>query len=99
MSNIVTKAEELVFQMDNSQLNEVIDAIKLKRQHIARQATKSILVGDIVSFTGRRGVTVSGKVQKVNTKTVMVMDSKTHTRWKVSATLVQKLGIGEEVAA
>jgi len=27
------------------------------------------------------------------------MDSKTHTRWKVSATLVQKLGIGEEVAA
>ena len=99
MNNIVTKAEELVFQMDNSQLNDVIEAIKLKRQHLSRQATRDIMVGDIVGFEGRRGNQVSGKVVKVNQKTLVVLDSKTQPRWKVSGTLVQKLGIGEEVAA
>jgi len=96
MNNLVTKASELVYQMDNGQLNEVIEAIKLKRQHLSRQATRTILVGDIVEFNGRRGQKVSGKVVKVNQKTLVVLDSKTQTRWKVSGTLVTKLGIGQE---
>jgi len=96
MNNLVTKASELIYQMDNGQLNEVIEAIKLKRQHLSRQATRTIMVGDIVGFEGRRGHQVSGKVVKVNQKTLVVLDSKTQVRWKVSGTLVQKLGIGEE---
>ena len=55
------------------------------------------MIGDIVGFEGRRGQQVSGKVVKVNQKTLVVLDSKTQVRWKVSGTLVQKLGIGEEV--
>jgi len=96
MNNLVTKASELIYQMDNGQLNEVIESIKLKRQHLSRQATRTILVGDIVEFNGRRGQKVSGKVVKVNQKTLVVLDSKTQTRWKVSGTLVTKLGIGQE---
>jgi len=96
MNNLVTKASELIYQMDNGQLNEVIESIKLKRQHLSRQATRTILVGDIVEFDGRRGQKVSGKVVKVNQKTLVVLDSKTQTRWKVSGTLVTKLGIGQE---
>ena len=48
MNNLVTKASELIYQMDNGQLNEVIEAVKLKRQHLSRQATRNIMVGDIV---------------------------------------------------
>ena len=96
MCNLVTKAVEQIYKMDNDQLNEVIDAIKLKRQYLAREATRSILKGDNVSFQGRRGQRVSGKVEKVNPKTIIVLDSKTNVRWKVSATMVTKLGIGEE---
>ena len=98
MNNLVTKASELIYQMDNGQLNDVIEAVKLKRQHLSRQATRNIMVGDIVSFEGRRGQQVSGKVTKVNQKTLQVTDSKTQVRWKVSGTLGTQLGLGEEVA-
>jgi len=94
MNNLVTKATELVYQMDNDQLNQVIEAIKLKRTHLARQITRSVMVGDIVSFEGRGGKTVTGKVLKVNPKTLLVQDSQTMTRWKVTASLVTPLSIG-----
>ena len=94
MTNLVTKASELIYQMDNDQINQVVEAIKLKRTHLARQMTRSILIGDIVSFEGRGGRTVSGKVLKVNPKTLLVEDSNSRIRWKVSASLVSKLGIG-----
>ena len=37
MSNNVTKAVEAIYKMDNDELNQVIEAIKLKRQYLARQ--------------------------------------------------------------
>jgi putative ribosome biogenesis GTPase RsgA len=94
MSNRVTKTVELIYQMDNDELNQVVEAIKLKRTHLARQITRSVMVGDIVSFEGRGGKTVTGKVMKVNPKTLLVQDSQTMTRWKVTASLVTPLSIG-----
>jgi len=94
MTNIVTKSVELIYQMDNNQLNEVVEAIKLKRTHIAKQAVKSFLVGDIVQFTKKNGVSVSGQVRKVNKKYIIVNESATGTQWRVPATMLTKLGIG-----
>jgi len=94
MTNLVTKSVELIYQMDSNQLNEVVEAIKLKRTHLAKQVARSIVIGDIVSFNGRRGQTVTGKVTKVNQKTVVVRDSNTQTQWKVTASMLTKLGIG-----
>ena len=94
MTNIVTKSVELIYQMDSDQLNQVIEAVKLKRTHLAKQVARSIVIGDIVSFNGRRGQTVTGKVTKVNQKTVVVRDSTTQTQWKVTASMLTKLGIG-----
>lgn len=94
MTNLVTKTVENIYKMDSNQLNQVVEAIKLKRTHLAKQTARSILVGDIVSFEGRRGQMVQGKVTKVNQKTIVVRDSSTQTQWKVTASLVTKLGIG-----
>ena len=94
MTNLVTKTVENIYQMDNDQLNQIVDAIKLKRTHLAKQTARSILVGDIVSFEGRRGATVQGRVTKVNQKTIVVLDTQTQTKWKVTASMVTKLGIG-----
>ena len=94
MTNLVTKSVELIYQMDSNQLNEVVEAIKLKRTHLAKQVARSIVIGDIVSFSGRRGQTVTGKVTKVNQKTVVVRDSATQTQWKVTASMLTKLGMG-----
>lgn len=94
MNNLVTKATTLIYQMDSNQLNQVVEAIKLKRTHLAKQTARSILVGDIVSFQGRRGQMVQGKVTKVNQKTVVVRDSATQVQWKVTASLVTPVKVG-----
>ena len=68
MNNLVTKASELIYQMDNNQLNQIIEAIKLKRTHLTKQAARSMMVGDIVGFTGKYGTQVSGKFKKIAQK-------------------------------
>ena len=95
MANLVTKASEIIYQMDQEQLNQVIDAIKLKRNHLAKQATRSMMVGDIVGFTGKRGNQVSGKVTKIAKKYVTV-DCGINGNWRVPGNHLTKLGIGEE---
>ncbi len=72
MTNLVTKASELVYQMDNDQLNQLVESIKLKRTHLSRQAVRSFAVGNEVSFTSRDGRTYTGTVRKVNRKYVVV---------------------------
>ena len=80
-------------RMDNDELNRVIAAVKLQRTHIARNMTRKLLVGDIVSFDSRSG-TVTGTVRKVNPKTVLVKDRNSATTWKVTATLLTPLNVG-----
>ena len=94
MTNLVTKSVELIYQMDNDQLNEIVDAIKLKRTYLSKQAVRSFLVGDIVQFTKKNGVQVSGQVRKINKKYIIVNESATGTQWKVPGTMLTKLGIG-----
>jgi hypothetical protein len=95
MSNRVTRAVEQIYQMDANELNQVVEAIKLKRTSLARQATRSVIIGDTVSFEAR-GRMVVGKVTKVNIKTLTVREDRNGsvTNWKVSATLVNKVTVG-----
>lgn len=96
MSNNVTKAVEAIYKMDNNELNQVIEAIKLKRQYLSRQAVRSFMIGDIVGFTDKRGRQTSGIVRKVNRKYIIVHENSTGTQWRVPATMLTKLGIGQE---
>ena len=80
-------------RMDNAELNRVVDAVKQRRTYNARNITRKLLVGDVVSFDTRSG-TVTGTVRKVNPKTVLVKDSNSATQWKVTATLLTPLNVG-----
>ena len=80
-------------RMDNDELNRVIAAVKSQRTYLARNMTRGLRVGDIVSFDSRSG-TVTGTVRKVNPKTVLVKDSNSNTQWKVTATLLTPLNVG-----
>jgi hypothetical protein len=95
MTNIVTKSVELIYQMDMNELNQVVEAIKLKRTHLAKQTARMFMVGDVVSFTGKRGELVTGVITKVNPKT-MIVKSKSGIQWRVTASLLTKLGLGQE---
>ena len=92
MSNKVTKAVEAIYNLeDNDQLNQVVEAIKLKRQFFAKQAIRSFVVGDMVQFTGRTGGKVNATVEKVNKKYVIVSTHIGGEKWRVPATHLTKL--------
>ena len=90
MNNLVTRATELVYKMDSDQLNELIEAIKLKRTYIARQATRSLMVGDTVTFDAKMRGQITGQVVKINRKTVQVRCNRTQGLWKVTASMLKQ---------
>ena len=92
MTNLVTKASEIIYQMDAEQLTQVVDAIQLKRQYLAKQAIKNFIKGDMVQFTSKRtGGKVNATVEKVNKKYVIVSAHIGGTQWRVPATMLTKL--------
>ena len=75
-----------VRKMDIEQLKIVADEIKLRRTLLGNQLTRSLIVGDTVSFQGRGGTTEHGTVTKVNRKTVIVKTG--NNTWKVPASML-----------
>ena len=92
MANLVTKAVEAVYQMDNDQLQQVVEAIQLKRQFLAKQAIRNFVKGDMVQFTSKRtGGKVNATVEKVNKKYVIVETHIGGEKWRVPATMLTKI--------
>ena len=92
MTNLVTKASELIYQMDGPQLQEIIEAVQLKRQYLAKQAIKNFIKGDMVQFTSRRtGGKVNATGEKGNKKYVIVSTHIGGEKWRVPATMLTKL--------
>lgn len=92
MTNIVTKASELIYKMDGDQPQQVVEAIQLKRQYLAKQAIRNFVVGDMVQFTSRRtGGKVNATVEKVNKKYVIVSTHIGGEKWRVPATMLTKI--------
>jgi putative ribosome biogenesis GTPase RsgA len=84
---------EQIQRMDNDELNRVIGAVKQRRTYNARNITRKLVTGDVVSFETKSG-TITGTVRKVNPKTVLVKDRNSATTWKVTATLLTPLHVG-----
>ena len=91
MANLVTKASELIYQMDGDQLKQVVEAIQLKRQFLAKQAIRNLMVGDMVQFTGKTGGKINATVEKVNKKYVIVSTHIGGEKWRVPATMLTKI--------
>ena len=88
-NNLVTKAVELIYQMEGTQLQEVIKAVQLKRQYLAKQAIKKFMIGDMVQFTSKRtGGKVNATVEKVNRKYVIVSTHIGGEKWRVPASML-----------
>ena len=83
-----------VGRMDAAELNRVIAAVKLQRTLLARNSVRSLMVGDIVGFDAKTRGYITGRVTKVNSKTVLVKQSSTGVQWKVTATLLEPAAIG-----
>lgn len=90
MNNVQTAITAIRNTNNRDELNQIIDAIKLQQNFLARQSARSFMKGDAVQFTGRGNRTVVGTVVKVNPKTIVV-DSPSQGRWKVTASMLTSL--------
>ncbi len=70
----------------NEDLNEIIEAVKMRRQRLTKLNVRKINIGDKVKFTGRQGVELTGEVTSVKIKNILV---KTPTgQWRVPANML-----------
>jgi uncharacterized protein YkvS len=95
MIHVVDSVVADIQQMTDRQLDDVVHAIKMRRQQLTKQNIRKLMVGDIVSFESTRtGGKVNGTVRKVNRKFVIVEQSIGGTNWKVPANMLTPLQIG-----
>lgn len=90
MNNVQT-AITAIRNMTTDEINQVVEAIKLQRTFNARTATRSLMVGDTVSFDARTRGVITGKVLKINLKTVQVRCDRTQGLWKVTASALKQV--------
>jgi len=76
--------------MSMEDISKITEVITMRRTMLGRTLIRSLVVGDKVSFEGRGGRTVFGKVTKVMVKNIVV-DTGEPTKWRVPATLLTKV--------
>ena len=86
MNNVQT-AVEAIRNMNNDEINQVVEAIKLQRTYLARTTARAMAIGDTVEFEAR-GRVVRGTVTKINRKTVVVREQG-YGQWRVTASLLR----------
>jgi len=87
--NTVQTAVNAINAMNSDELEQIVDAIKLRRNYLSRQTARALAVGDSVKFDAR-GRVVRGTVFKINPKTVIVMEQG-YGKWKVPASMLTRV--------
>jgi len=95
MNKRIQRAIEHIMNLTSSyELNEVINAVKLKQNYLASQARRNFVKGDTVEFTSRNGSTYTGTVDKIKQKYILVVvkgNSGYPMRYNVPATMLSKV--------
>lgn len=72
--------------LNNDDLNLIIEAVKFKRAQNARQAARTLQIGEQVKFNGRNGITV-GRLEQIKIKKAIVVSGT--TRWNVPLAMLE----------
>ena len=73
----------------NEELTSIIDAVKFARANIANQNKRALTLGTIVKFTSSRtGMPVTGTVEKINRKFIIVRETNKLSNWRVPANML-----------
>ena len=82
MNKKLQKILEDIYSMNGTDIQSVVDAVKLRRNQLHLKDAQSFRVGDTVFFRGRRNTLCEAKVEKIKIKYVLVrtLDG---TRWNV----------------
>lgn len=88
--NDMETINSLVAKMGLDDIKMVNERMSLQRTFLGKDIMRALSIGDKVSFTGRRGITVEGTVMKVKIKNVSV-DTGVNGRWNVPASMLTKV--------
>jgi|TARA_B100000378_G_C17685765_1_gene286208 hypothetical protein len=89
MSKILVNINKQISLLNNNEINSVIQMIKNRRTELSMVAGSKLSVGQKVQFNGRYGMTIKGRLTKINQKTAIVSESNSPKRWKVSINLLE----------
>ena len=82
----LTDTMHLVQNMTATQVDDIVEAIKLRRTRMHRDAVHVLNVGDKVKFTGRGNAIVTGTITKKAVKNVIIDTGA--GKWRVPASIV-----------
>jgi len=71
-------------------IREIETAIRARFDHIDRSAAYEFRVGDTVRFDAKTRGIITGKISKINRKTIKIV-ADSGMIWKVSPTLLEKV--------
>ena len=86
----VDSAVDSIRHMSLDDLRVLSDEISLRRNALGREKMREVSVGDVVSFVGRGGATVTGNVTKKAIKNLTIDTGA--GRWRVPASMVTVVG-------
>jgi len=87
----VINAAILGGKFTNDQLNTIIQTVQYARSRLVRQTVRALDIGDKVKFTGRRNRVVTGVVEKIMVKNVVVRPADGSPAWRVPANMLTRL--------
>lgn len=80
-----------ILTMDSSEINKIIEAVKMRRDRLHSQNAQSFRAGDRVEFTSSRsGRVLTGKVSRVKIKYVVV-DCDNGQRWNIPGGMLRPI--------
>ena len=82
MNKKLQKIIQDIYSLDTTEMDSVVQAVKMRRNQLHLKDAQSFRVGDTVFFRGRRNTLLEAKVEKIKVKFVLVrtLDG---TRWNV----------------
>ena len=72
------------------EIEQVIQAIKLKRTYLEQQAKRKFVAGDKVEFDSRNGNTMKGTIEGIKVKYILVKIDGLGMRYNVPASMLRR---------
>ena len=85
----ISEIQARIENCTNEEINTVINMIKNRRNQLSLVAGSKFSVGQKVQFNGRYGMTIKGRLTKINQKTAIVSEKNSPKRWKVSISMLE----------
>jgi biotin-(acetyl-CoA carboxylase) ligase len=91
MKTETKKIIETIYKLEATDLDQIIQAVKMRRNQLHHVNANKLRIGDRVEFEGRGGRMLQGTVEKIKIKYVLV-HADNGQRWNVPGSHLTQIG-------